>query len=129
MKSFVLISRDRPPKSSKMKVRPLEIVRVTLQMGPDDTVWLSLCLRRDTHTCFRRFLPYALATSGSFSPRNLVRLILKILFDVDKSDHIGLANAPSLTCVWRMSTLSCPLSLKFVYLCLHSSEYLHSVNH
>lgn len=88
MKSFVLISRDRPPKSSKMKVRPLEIVRVTLQMGPDDSVWVSLCLCRNTHTCFQR-LRYAGNQRGGFSPRNPAGLILKILFDVDKSGHIG----------------------------------------
>lgn len=42
-----------------------------------------------TYTCVLSTYMSALATSSSFSPRNPVGLILKILFDVDKSGYIG----------------------------------------
>lgn len=94
MKSFVLISRVRPPKledgSSSVGNCPGDVAN-----GPDDSARVFLYPCRDhtnthihTHVC--AFNVYAaLATSSSFSPRNPVGLILKILFDVDKSGHIG----------------------------------------
>lgn len=81
-----------------MEVRPLEIVRVTLQMGPHDSVpGLLVSSPRYSHvllsTCY-----VALATggddggggrgNGDFSPRNPAGLILKMPFDVDKSGRI-----------------------------------------
>lgn len=104
MKSFVLISRVRPPKledgSSSVGNCPGDVANGSRRFCPT----LLVSLRNHTHTCTHArmhtrtharthihvcFQCLRLATSSSFSPRNPVGLIFKILFDVDKSGHIG----------------------------------------